>query len=147
MILFLMEVTSNCSDEYFLSERTTIKMNEEGDDRSPISTNQRKNIWLSLGRSIFQGFCKPMRNDFTSDDDEEENDRDGNDHFASSGFSNITTLVTRQPSPNYYDYYYGSTQSMLELWVAACVLLGWTIRVLQYKDTSLALTTAVANKF
>jgi hypothetical protein len=132
-----MEVTQNRSDPYYFSSEPSAHLNEtELDDQAP--TNSRKNNWLSLGMSILQGFCKPKRNAFTSDDDSDEDDDD-------TGLSSITTLVTRQHS-NYYVY--GSAQSILEIWVAACMLLGWTIRVLQYKDTSLALTTAVvANKF
>lgn len=134
------------SENYLLSERSAYSMNEVNEHRSP--TNPRKNLWWSLDKSIFQGFCKPKRNAFTNDYDEEgeeDANEEWNDHFsASSVYPSITTLMTRQHSASYH---YGSTQSILEIWIAACVLLGWTIRVLQYKDTSLALTTVAANKF
>ena len=134
---------ASSDDASFGSERSAF-MSVEDEAQRP--NNARKNIWWSLGKSIVQGFCKPKRNVFTTDDidDDERDDREWSDFSEASTFPSITTLVTRQHSPNYY---YGSTQSILEIWIAACVLLGWTIRVLQYKDTTLALSTAVANKF
>jgi hypothetical protein len=131
-----MEVTRNRPEPYYFSSEPSLHLNETDFEVQP-PTNSQKKTWLSLGISILQGFCKPRRNAFASDEDSDEDDDD-------TGLASITTLVTRQHSPNYLNYYfYGSTQSILEIWVAACVLLGWTIRFLQYKDSSLALTTAV----
>lgn len=123
-------------DDEILLERTT-PLDKD------IRAAQRPNIWLSLGKAIFQGFCKPKRNDLKeeADDDESSEVNLPGDELSSPRLSTITTLVSRPPS------YANSAQSILEIWVAACVLIGWTIRVLQYKDPSFALTTAVAPQF